>query len=87
MEKALLFAGVIIVRPRLLGLLLGGLEIRAKADSVLRSSGRGSAVSWATAELEEGIRFPPSAPAVFTARFFKFLGFLPGVEVLCNLKY
>lgn len=75
-----------IVKAKLLGLRLGGLDGFAN-DCV---GGLGlvivSIIEKAGNEVVDAARPLPRAPVVLTARFFRFLGFLPGVVGLCRSK-
>jgi len=77
-DMTLFVAGVMIVKDRLLGFRLGGLRGRENEPSLVLSAvsevaalmfGRDVAIA----------RGVPDDPVVFTAKFFKFLGRLPGV--------
>lgn len=83
MGKLLLF-GVMMVKPRLLGLRLGGVggftkvgEAGAEVLSVLAASGN---------EAVETARLNGNTPDVLTARFFKLRAFLAGVAGCCISK-
>lgn len=80
----LLVLGVVMVRPRLLGLRLGGVggfmnvgEAGAEVLSILPASGK---------EAVETARPKGNAPVVLTAKFFRLRAFLAGVAGCCISK-
>jgi len=84
--RLLFIPGVMIVSDRLLGRLRGEFGGGfVKADLIAAVAGSLSAgLIRGTAVLTERAVF--ELPVVFTARFFRLRGFLPGVEGLCRSK-
>jgi len=74
----LFVAGVIIVKERLLGFRRGGLLGRENAGSLVLSAVSDIAAFILGSDVATA-RGVPEEPVVFTAKFFKFLGRLPGV--------
>lgn len=78
LDVMVFLADVMMVNDRLLGFRLGGLRGRVNEPSLVLSAV--SDIAALTFGSEVAIaRGVPEEPAVFTARFFKFLGRLPGV--------
>lgn len=85
LDVILFLADVMMVNDRLLGFRLGGLRGRENEPSLVLSAV--SDIAALTFGRDVAIaRGVPEEPVVLTAKFFKFLGRLPGVCSRCRSK-